>query len=47
MTSDTRRPMVAGDLPKLLNILDVVQDVVNREPWAKSSQKLVNQVGEA
>lgn len=37
--------MVAGDLPKLLNVLDVVQDVVSREPWARSSQKLVNQVG--
>ncbi|KIH47852.1 hypothetical protein ANCDUO_22083, partial [Ancylostoma duodenale] len=44
MTSDTRRPMVAGDLPKLLNVLDVVQDVVSREPWARSSQKLVNQL---
>ncbi|EPB65026.1 hypothetical protein ANCCEY_15911, partial [Ancylostoma ceylanicum] len=44
MTSDTRRPMVAGDLPKLLNVLDVVQDLVSREPWAKSSQKLVNQL---
>ncbi|KAK6055091.1 Latrophilin/CL-1-like GPS domain protein, partial [Cooperia oncophora] len=44
MTSDTRRPMVAGDLPKLLNILDIVQDVVSREVWAKSSQKLVNQL---
>ncbi|PIO77816.1 Latrophilin/CL-1-like GPS domain protein [Teladorsagia circumcincta] len=44
MTSDTRRPMVAGDLPKLLNILDIVQDVVGREVWAKSSQKLVNQL---
>ncbi|KJH45666.1 Latrophilin/CL-1-like GPS domain protein [Dictyocaulus viviparus] len=44
MTSDTRRPMVAGDLPKLLDILDIVQDVVSREAWAKASQKLVNQL---
>ncbi|VDM57763.1 unnamed protein product [Angiostrongylus costaricensis] len=44
MTSDTRRPMVAGDLPKLLDILDIIQDIMDREPWAKNSQKLVNQL---
>ncbi|KAE9418429.1 hypothetical protein Angca_009612 [Angiostrongylus cantonensis] len=44
MTSDTRRPMVAGDLPKLLDILDIIQDIIDREAWAKNSQKLVNQL---
>lgn len=42
--TETRRPMVGGDLPKILNILERCVQVIAEESWAYKHLKLSNKV---
>lgn len=44
LTVDSRRPMVAGDLPRLVSLLESVVETLSDNPWAADVRTVSNKV---